>query len=287
MTDSIEHRYRAFISYSKLDQQHAKRLHSALETYRVPKGIDAPLQQNRRLGRFFRDDDEMGASTDLGGTLREAVENSENLIVICSPHAARSQWVNAEILHFKNSGRGDRIFAVIVDGTPNSADPESNCFPPALTAQGVGTELLSEQHTEPLAIDLRKEPFQRARIRLVAGLLGISFDSLWQREKRRAMKRRAVAAGVSIMLAAVIILLGANWLSERGRVKAARIDRTLVKVCPIELAHVVGPLTATLVVRQVRAYSGRVRSGTASHARPMTVWTARATRLTGARRAAR
>jgi len=205
-------------------------LHSALETYRVPKGIDVPLQQDRRLGRFFRDDDEMGASTDLGATLRDALENSDNLILICSPHAARSRWVNAEVLHFKNSEREDRIFAVIAAGTPNSNDPELNCFPPALGSPVAGDELLSERHAEPLGIDLSKEPFQRARIRLVAGLLGISFDSLWQREKRRMMKRRAVAAVVTLALASVMVLLGVKWLTERGRVRTQRIDRTLVKV---------------------------------------------------------
>ena len=230
MTDSTPHRYRAFISYSKQDQNHAKRLHSALETYRVPKGIDVAVQRDRRLGRFFRDDDEMGASTDLGATLRDALENAENLIVICSPHAARSKWVNAEIQHFKNSARGDRIFAVIVDGTPNSTDPELNCFPPALDPEVVDSELLSERNTEPLGIDLRKESFQRARIRLVAGLLGISFDSLWQREKRRKMKRRAVTALASLVLASVIVVLGLKWFTERGRVHAQRIDSTLVKV---------------------------------------------------------
>lgn len=230
MTDSTPYPYRAFISYSKQDQQQAKRLHPALETYRVPKGIDVALPRDRRLGRIFRDDDEMGASTDLGATLRDALANSENLIVICSPHAARSKWVNAEILHFKNSGRGNRIFAVVIDGIPNANDPESNCFPPALSAQSASEELLSERHTEPLGIDLRKEPFKRARIRLVAGLLGISFDSLWQREKRRTMKRRAVAAVVSVVLASVIVLLGVKWLIERNRVNAQRIDSTLVKV---------------------------------------------------------
>jgi hypothetical protein len=229
MTDSTSHRFRAFISYSKQDQQHAKRLHSALETYRVPKGINVELPRDRRLGRFFRDDDEMGASVDLGGTLREALDDSENLIVICSPKSARSKWVNAEIVHFKNRAR--RIFAVVVDGIPNSNDPELNCFPPALATQSVGEEdLLSERHAEPLGIDLRKEPFKRARIRLVAGLLGISFDSLWQREKRRTIKRRAVAAVVSLVLASVIVLLGVNWLTERRRVSAQRVDRTLVKV---------------------------------------------------------
>lgn len=230
MADPAPHRYRAFISYSKLDQRHARRLHSALETYRVPKGIDAKLQPGRRLGRFFRDDDEMGASTDLGATLRDALDTSENLIVICSPHAARSKWVNAEILHFKNTSAADRIFAAVTDGIPNSDDPELNCFPPALTSQFAGEELLSDRNAEPLAIDLRKESFQRARIRLVAGLLGVSFDSLWQREKRRAMKRRVVAASVTLVLASVIVLLGVKWLTERNRVHAQRIDRTLVKV---------------------------------------------------------
>ncbi|HET6977885.1 MAG TPA: TIR domain-containing protein [Pyrinomonadaceae bacterium] len=230
MTDSTEHRYRAFISYSKLDQQHAKRLHSALETYRVPKGIDAKLQRDRRLGRFFRDDDEMGASTDLGATLRDALDSSENLILICSPHSARSRWVNAEVLHFKNTSAADRIFAVVVEGVPQSDNPELNCFPPALTSQTAGEELLSKLHSEPLAIDLRKESFQRSRIRLVAGLLGISFDSLWQRERRRTMKRRAIAAVVTVALASVIVVLGINWLTARGRVHAQRIDRTLVKV---------------------------------------------------------
>lgn len=230
MIESTRQRYRAFISYSQVDRQHAKRLHSSLETYRVPKGIDAPLQPNRRLGRFFRDDDEMGASTDLGGTLRDALENSENLIVICSPHSARSKWVNAEILHFKSIGRGDRIFAVVVDGTPNSDDPESNCFPPALRFEAIGEELLSDRAVEPLGIDLRKERFPRSRLRLVAGLLGISFDSLWQREKRRMVKRRAMAAFATLALGFVIVLLGVRWLTERGRVHAQQIDRTLVTV---------------------------------------------------------
>ena len=230
MVDSNPHRYRAFISYSQRDRDHAKRLHSALETYRVPKGVDVPLPPNRRLGRFFRDDDEMGASTDLGSTLRDALENSEDLIVICSPQSARSKWVNAEILHFKSLGRGDRIFAVVVDGIPNSDDPESNCFPPALRFEAIGEELLAERAIEPLGIDLRKERFPRSRLRLVAGLLGISFDSLWQREKRRTTKRRAIAAAASLAVIFVIGLLGIRWLTERGHVHAQQIDRAMVTV---------------------------------------------------------
>src|ERR1700749_944140 len=230
MMNPTVRRYRAFVSYSQQDRQHAKRLHSALESYRVPKGIEAPLPPDRRLGRFFRDDDEMGASNDLGGALRGALEDSENLIVICSPHSARSKWVNAEVLHFKSLGRGGRVFAVIVEGTPNSGDPETDCFPPSLRLASGGEELLSEQRAEPLGIDLRKEQFERARIRLAAGLLGVSFDSLWQRDRRRAARRRAVAAAATLVLGGVIAVLGVQWFRERGRVHAQTIDRALVRL---------------------------------------------------------
>jgi hypothetical protein len=230
MTDPTPPRYRAFISYSQRDQRLAKRLHAALESYRVPKGIEAALGPNRRLGRFFRDNDEMGASTDLGATIRRALEESENLIVVCSPNAARSRWVNAEVLHFQALGLGHRVFAVIVDGTPNSGDPETECFPPALRFEAVGDEPLSEGRAEPLGVDVRKEHFARARLRLAAGLMGISFDSLWQREKRRAAKRRVIAGVATLVLASVIVVLGSQWLTERNRARAQTIDRAMVGI---------------------------------------------------------
>lgn len=64
-------RYRAFISYSQQDKAYARRLHQALESYRLPRGmeVDGVDPRTRKLGRFFRDDDEMGAATDLGAAL--------------------------------------------------------------------------------------------------------------------------------------------------------------------------------------------------------------------------
>lgn len=85
-------RYRAFISYSQKDRVAVTRLHKALEAYRVPRGVEVEAVdgKSRKLGRFFRDDDEMGAATDLGSALRGAIADAENLIVVCSPHAAQS-----------------------------------------------------------------------------------------------------------------------------------------------------------------------------------------------------
>ena len=115
-------KYRAFISYSHRDEEWAKWLHRSLETYRIPKHLvgreteygDVP----ERLAPVFRDRDELPTATNLGETLTRALQQSACQIVICSPAAAKSHWVNEEILAFKRLGREHRIFALIVGGEP-------------------------------------------------------------------------------------------------------------------------------------------------------------------------
>lgn len=94
-------RYRAFISYSHADADWARWLISRLETYRVPsrlvgtQGEHGPI--GARLGAFFRDREELTAAGDLGATIRAALAQSEALVLVCSPAAARSRWVEAEV----------------------------------------------------------------------------------------------------------------------------------------------------------------------------------------------
>src|SRR5689334_21990095 len=123
-------KYRAFISYSRKDVRVATRLHRALERYRGPKGAPG-ADWKGGLGRFFRDDDELRATEHLGATLEGALEESGCLIVVASPDAATSTWVNKEIVRFRRRGQA-KVLAVIARGRPNSHDPTIECFPPAL-----------------------------------------------------------------------------------------------------------------------------------------------------------
>ena len=59
-----DNRYRAFISYSQQDKDWGRRIHTWLETYRVPAGVGPGAQPERRLGRFFRDDEDMAARSE-------------------------------------------------------------------------------------------------------------------------------------------------------------------------------------------------------------------------------
>jgi hypothetical protein len=183
------YKYRAFISYSHSDEEWAKWIHRSLETYRVPKRLvgretdHGPVPE--RLHPVFRDREELASATSLGETLTRALQQSAAQIVICSQRSAKSRWVNEEVLTFKRLGREHRIFCLIVDGEPG--DPERECFPNALMFQMGLDGQLTEVRSEPIAADARpgKDSKLDAKLRLIAGLLGVGLDELKQREAHR------------------------------------------------------------------------------------------------------
>lgn len=209
-------KYRAFISYSQNDKRWAKKVQRALEHYRVPLGLLIEgLDNDRKLGRFFRDDDELASSASLSSALEDAIDGSESLIVICSRDAARSRWVNEEIIRFKSRDAPDRIFALIVDGEPNASlvgDTSKECFPPALRYQLDDQGRLTDIPDEPLAPDVRKESFARIKARLAAGLLSIGFDELWRREERRRKRTMASALVIGAFVVTGFGILAGLWL---------------------------------------------------------------------------
>ncbi|MEP7315587.1 MAG: toll/interleukin-1 receptor domain-containing protein, partial [Sphingomicrobium sp.] len=152
-------RYWAFISYSHTDAAEAERLHKFLETYRTPKilvGANHPFGTiPEKLTPIFRDRQELAASSDLGRDIKESIADSRYLIVICSPSAAVSRWVDQEIRDFKRIHGEDRVFAAIVGGEPFAADPKEECFPPSLRQKIDKRGKPTGKPAEPIAADLR------------------------------------------------------------------------------------------------------------------------------------
>ncbi len=224
-------RYAAFISYSHSDDEVADWLHRRLENYRIPKGIASP-RADRRIGKVFRDRAELASSHDLGGDIRNALDQSNALILLCSPRAARSPYVQEEIRRFKETGKGERIFAVIVDGEPHAAgkpgrSAEEECFPRGLLFQ-VGPDgafTTAPEPKEPIAADVRagKDGRENGALKIVAGLLDIGLDDLVQREKRAERARRLRAntiAGAMGVLALGAVAGGAfAWLQQQEAAK--------------------------------------------------------------------
>lgn len=82
----ITSQYNAFISYRHVspDQEIAKKLHSQIENYNIPSSLKKSLNISK-MGRVFRDQEELPLSSNLGEDIRKALRNSEWLICVCSP----------------------------------------------------------------------------------------------------------------------------------------------------------------------------------------------------------
>lgn len=220
-------KYWAFISYSHKDAPVADWLHRKLETYRVPRSlVGIPSRDGtvpERLIPIFRDREELPTSSQLGDNLQKSLEQSRYLVVICSPPSAQSRWVEEEIRAFKGWHGRDRIVALIASGIPNASDgPDkgAECFPYSLRFEGEGA-VSTAVRIEPIAADLRPagDGRQRAFLKIVAGLLGVGFDDLYQREKRREQRRRFVAGAVLATAIAVLAIIYSSFRREMGTVR--------------------------------------------------------------------
>ena len=191
--------YKAFISYRHVlpDKEIARKLHSFIENYRIPSSIKKKLGI-KKMGRVFRDEEELPLSTDLGGDIEEALRNSEWLIVVCSPAYLESKWCKAELDYFISLGRRDHILTLLVAGEPDDAFPEQLRY---IEVDGNIKEI------EPLAADVRADDIKQSikklndeKLRILAPMLGLTFDDLRQRAHRRQIRSIIASATVLIVI---------------------------------------------------------------------------------------
>jgi hypothetical protein len=210
---SSSKQFRAFVSYCHADQIFAARLQRRLETYRLPRrlaGQVAPLagQAMGRIGPIFRDRADLSAAADLSQAVRDAISASSALVVVASPDAVRSKWVDREIELFRALHPKALILVAHARGDPPEALP-------AALRTGEG---------EPLAADFRREGdgARHAFLKIVAGLAGLPLDALVQRDAQRRLRRvTAVTLGALV----VMLLLAATTvfaLTARAQVVRER-----------------------------------------------------------------
>jgi WD40 repeat protein len=210
--------YAAFISYRHIqrDRGWAIWLHGALETFVLP-GLLRGASGKARIGRVFRDEDETSASAHLGTVIETALDASAWLVVVCSPEAKASEWVNAEVSYFRKLGRGHRILSLLVDGEPATAFPEA-----LLAVRHDATQRAPRGHDAPLAADVRPAGSSRrqarrlAALKIIAPLVGRTFDELRQRDQERQNRRLAIAATVAGSALVVFASLAVYAVRERN-----------------------------------------------------------------------
>ena len=225
-------RYCAFLSYSHEDEETASWLHDALEKFRTPSSLAGRLTENgaipKRLTPIFRDRHELAASGDLATGIRDALDSSRFLIVLCSPAAAASRWVNAEIDMFKRHRPDGCVLAAIVSGEPFASDipgrEAEECLPPALRLKYDRRGRPTTRRAEPLAADLRegRDGRRLGLLKLISGMLGVGLDDLVQRETLRRQRRLAIVAAASLAGMAVTSTLAVVAFDARDDARDQR-----------------------------------------------------------------
>ena len=221
VTESITIKYRAFISYSHADTAWAKWLHRGLEGFRIDKDLagreTATGAIPPSLRPIFRDRDDFTAGHTLTEQTQAALDASAALIVICSPSAAKSHYVNEEIRSFKSLHPERPVIPLIVAGKPD--DPELECFPPALKFKLDAKGRITKKRIEMLAADAREEGDGKdlALAKVIAGLLGLTSDDVFrraERERRAAARRRRRVQAPWCTLGLLLVMAGVAWLNQ-------------------------------------------------------------------------
>ena len=209
----MEHsfKYRAFITYAHEDEQKARWLRKKLEEFPVPQNL---VGRKGRFGKIpsrlypiFRDRDELPGTAQLGSIIEQALNDSSHLVVLCSPHAVKSRWVNEEIRLFKQMGKGDRILCLLLDGEPMAEDlahaKGKECLPLAVRRKIDQNGNLIDEIDEPGAADLRDsgDGEKDALLKIVAGLLGLGLDEIKQRDMIARQRKLALITAFSVLFA--------------------------------------------------------------------------------------
>jgi len=220
-----EKKYWAFISYSHQDKKWGDWLHKKLETYKIPKTLIASAEAGKvipkRIYPIFRDREELPSAADLSENINQALRQSKYLIVICSPRSAKSLWVNEEVKAFKALNNNNRVLCLIVDGEPNaSSKPElklDECFPEAIKYKITSSGGVTTERVEPIAADARKgkDGKRDALLKIIAGVLGVNYDALKQRDQVRQVRRLQVLSISVLILMGIFSFLGFGFYQAK------------------------------------------------------------------------
>jgi WD40 repeat protein len=215
--------YDAFLSYS-----HAAdgRLAPALQ--RAMQRLAKPWYRPRAL-RVFRDESALSANPHLWSSIQNALDEAEWFVLLASPDAVASEWVNRELAYWLEHKSLDRILPVVTDGS-------WEWFGGALVGSAVPPVLADAFVDEPRHVDLRwahdvddldmrNSRFRDAVAQVAAPAHGVAKDDLESEDVRQHRHARRLArGGVSVLVVLVIIsiVFGAYALVQRNDAQNAR-----------------------------------------------------------------
>lgn len=221
--------YKAFISYKHQDStEFARRLELDLKRYAKP--------WHTRPMRVFRDENHLVPSSDLPKIIRAALQQSEFLILLASPDAAESKWVQDELEYWcRDLGRRENLLIILTSGSI-SVDSQNKVIDWGET--DALPQLLSDYvHSVPLFVDLswartaetqslKHTEYKRAINGISARLQGVDPNEMLGLELREYRRNWRWAAGAAVAMATLLVTAGLFGSRAYEEVTNRGLERT-------------------------------------------------------------
>ncbi len=216
--------YDAFISYSHAaDRKLAAAVQSALHDFAKP-------WFQLRAVRTFRDKTSLAATPQLWSSIERALAESKYFVLLASPEAAASPWVQQEVRYWLQHKSVDTLLIGITGGTVrwnnasrdfdwNSTTALPDCLKGAFQGEPLYVDLTWAQHEEHLS--LRDGRFSEAIAQLAAAVRNRPMDEL-AGEDVRQHRRNVITAwtAVSVLAALTVASLVGGYFAVQGRKEA-------------------------------------------------------------------
>jgi hypothetical protein len=222
--------YDAFISYS-----HAKDKAIATALQSVVQKLGKPWYGRRAL-RVFRDDTSLSATPHLWPSIEQALGQSRFFVLLTSPEAAVSKWVNKEVAYWLDHNSTDTLLIGVTAGdlawdesVNDFAWREDTPLPPILKGRFA---------TEPKWVDLRvfRDGADARNAKLIelsadfaATIRGMAKEDLLSREVRQQRRALMLAWSAVGILTVLIGIAGWQWREAEAAKLAAEQQRDEVK----------------------------------------------------------
>lgn len=270
----------AFICYNSKNKKYAQWLYTHLESFVIPvKFRTDKLKEN--LKPVFLAPAVLSASPSLEDSLKDSLQSSRKLVLLCSPDSCKSAIVNLEVDHFKKVRGKEHIICHIIGGEPHSSDPEIECFPPALFDSE--KDRINAAVKGPLGIDGRKGHDNRkiCLLKLVASITEIPYPDLRKADRWRKMVTllRNIflqLAILSLLLVFFLYLLSTVYrqfavtMMKEGQIQrsleyariASGINKTSLRSRIVYArAYNFSPLPRYYVIEEKSSYDGEILTG--------------------------
>ena len=210
--------YDAFISYN-----HAKDKPIAAALQSAVQKLGKPWYRRRAL-RVFRDDTSLSATPQLWPSIEQALGQSRYFILLASPQAAASNWVNKEVQYWLDHNSIETLLIGVTEGelswdetADDFATRENSPLPPVLAGRFP---------VEPKWVDLRAyrdgadkagAKFTELAADFAAAIRGMPKEDLLSQEVRQQRRALTLAWGTAAALFVLTAVAAWQWNTAADR----------------------------------------------------------------------